>query len=375
MKTYPIRALICFSLFVFIAAQLRADLPPDAQEAIKKGIIAAKEQEWDIAIQSFQDARKIAPNAPEIYYNLGLAESKIPGRELRAIAWFGAYLAAATNAPNAAAVNDFITELQIKSEGNINRLIKSVQDAASPSLFRSYLNVAGLWAEVGDVPAAMNTVSQIKEDGEKSEALDAVVAGQAKSGDIAGAFKTADSLQDSDKDDGRKWKSFAQKCIASAQAEAGDIAGAQKTTDLIQDKFQKVSAEVSVSVYRNDIGARPVPPIIAVSDWLHKLDDGDDRNDCALNTAPFLELATYLKSPHSTDPLFSSDNPQKVFDSLADTAKKIVEAQNIINQMLKQQAKQQAKQNTVKALDDGEFDVHKSGDTPHYPPPPPPPSH
>jgi hypothetical protein len=43
--------------------------------------------------------------------------------------------------------------------------------------------------------------------------------------------------------------------------------------------------------------------------------------------------------------------------------------------MLKQQAKQQAKQNTVKALDDGEFDVHKSGDTPHYPPPPPPPSH
>jgi hypothetical protein len=90
---FPHRAgLLAALLFIFTAGQLRAELPPDAQEAMKKGIMAAKEQEWEIAIQSFQEARKTAPIAPELFYNLGLAESKMPGRELRAIAWFGAYL-------------------------------------------------------------------------------------------------------------------------------------------------------------------------------------------------------------------------------------------------------------------------------------------
>src|SRR5690348_16990201 len=74
--------------------QLHAELPPGAQEAFDKGVMAAKQQEWEIAIQSFQEARKTAPDAPELFYNLGLAESKLPGRELRAIAWLGAYQAA-----------------------------------------------------------------------------------------------------------------------------------------------------------------------------------------------------------------------------------------------------------------------------------------
>src|SRR5471030_1849083 len=94
LKPFHRGALLAALLLIFTAGQLRAELPPEAQEAVKKGIIAAKEQEWEIAIQSFQEARKTAPNAPELFYNLGLAESKIPGRELRAIAWFGAYLTA-----------------------------------------------------------------------------------------------------------------------------------------------------------------------------------------------------------------------------------------------------------------------------------------
>jgi hypothetical protein len=67
-----------------------APLPPAAQEALDKGIIAAKVPDYLLAIRFFEDARKLAPDAPIIYLNLGLAESRIPGRELRAIAWFGA---------------------------------------------------------------------------------------------------------------------------------------------------------------------------------------------------------------------------------------------------------------------------------------------
>ncbi|MGP1614723.1 MAG: tetratricopeptide repeat protein, partial [Pollutimonas bauzanensis] len=71
-----------------------APLPPAAQEALNKGIIAAKVPDYPLAIRYFEEARKLAPDAPVVYLNLGLAESKIPSRELRAIAWFGVYLAA-----------------------------------------------------------------------------------------------------------------------------------------------------------------------------------------------------------------------------------------------------------------------------------------
>ena len=67
-----------------------ASLPPAAQEALNQGIIAAKVPDYLLAIRYFEDARKIAPAAPVVFLNLGIAESKIPGRELRAIAWFGA---------------------------------------------------------------------------------------------------------------------------------------------------------------------------------------------------------------------------------------------------------------------------------------------
>lgn len=54
-------------------------LSADAQGAIKKGIIAAKAQDYLLAILYFRDALRVAPGAPEIYYDLGLAESKNVG--------------------------------------------------------------------------------------------------------------------------------------------------------------------------------------------------------------------------------------------------------------------------------------------------------
>src|SRR4029079_3179532 len=94
-------------------------LPPDALDAFNKGVIAAKQNKnYPLAISYFQDARRLAPGVPMIYLNLGLAESKIPGRELRAIAWLGAYLEANPNAPNADAVKEQIDVLDVKSRDN-----------------------------------------------------------------------------------------------------------------------------------------------------------------------------------------------------------------------------------------------------------------
>src|ERR1700686_1711805 len=190
---------VAFFLVLLITEQLRGELSPEVQEVLNNGVIAAKQRDYLLAIRLFQDARKIAPDASEIYYNLGLAESKIPGRELRAIAWFSAYLAANPNAPNAAAVNDFVAGLHIKNQGNLNRLITIVQDAAgkadrgSSDEFNAY-KVPALWAEAGDLAAALKTADLLKS--QRSLAQEEIAEVQSSAGDFAGALKTAALIQD-----------------------------------------------------------------------------------------------------------------------------------------------------------------------------------
>ena len=148
---------VCLSIALPYTALAQGDtsapLPPAAQDALDKGIIAAKVPDYLLAIRFFEAARKIAPEAPVIYLNLGIAESKLPGRELRAIAWFGAYLAASPDAPNAAAVKEQIAVLDVKNQSNVSRLIKTVQDSATqtPEYRNPHLiDVVLLWTKAGD---------------------------------------------------------------------------------------------------------------------------------------------------------------------------------------------------------------------------------
>ena len=158
-----------------IPAPSLAEVPPAAQPAFNKGVLAAKQQDWRLAEIRFQEARRSAPDAPELLYNLGLTESKMPGRELRAIAWFGAYLAANPTATNAIAVNSLIDQLQVKSESNIVQLITTMQKAASqlPSMGDPPRNdglagVADAWGFFGDFDAAQSVIDLIDNSGDQS---------------------------------------------------------------------------------------------------------------------------------------------------------------------------------------------------------------
>lgn len=236
-------------------------LPRDAQDALKNGLAAASALQWETAIQNFQDARKIAPDAPEIYYDLGLAESKIPGRELRAIAWLGGYLAAAPQAPNTAAIKNFIAELQTRADANIERLIKATDVADSllpdtpirhdggltgkltnkPDQDRSMslYEVANLWAASGKPANAVQTARRIGQAGyNEAYSLSQIVAAQAGAGHITDAIKTAAGLTD------EVWSATAKLAIADGQAKAGDLAGARTTLTTAQQ-----SAAALKSVY------------------------------------------------------------------------------------------------------------------------------
>jgi hypothetical protein len=223
--------MVCFSLSQPFAARAQtnipAALPPAAQEALNKGIIAAKVPDYLLAIRYFEDARKIAPTAPVIFMNLGIAESKMPGRELRAIAWFGAYLAATPDAPNAAAVKEQIAVLEVRNQSNVSRLIKAVQDAAGQTPKNladpKLRDVATVFAESGDFASALNLAKSMDDEMGRSSAQSSIAEVQAKAGDITSALKTVDIITRPD------YKGQALYAVADAQLAANDVAGAQRT--------------------------------------------------------------------------------------------------------------------------------------------------
>ena len=57
-----------------------APLPPAAQQALDKGIIAAKVPDYLLAIRFFEEARKLAPQAPVIFWI-----SASPNRKFRGV--------------------------------------------------------------------------------------------------------------------------------------------------------------------------------------------------------------------------------------------------------------------------------------------------
>lgn len=378
------------------ASSVPASLSPTVQEALDKGIIAAKVPDYLLAIRYFEEARKFAPQAPVVFLNMGLAESRIAGRELRAMAWFGAYLSAYPDAPNGAVVKEQIAVLSVRNQSNVLQFVKTVQVAANltSSNLASKLNknidfklvevtpayqpnpdlnpltivsalfdvvvgqiaIANAQVEAGDIASAQmifanaqRTVELIPVSASRSvQALDAIgsaqvslIERQLESGDVSGALQTSDLIREAG------WRSRARRVIAKAQIKAGDFAGAQQTANPLHPQWKGeiqsliLTAQAKIGVTSaSDVSRRGAldtrsagPHAVSVTDWLAKLDDGNKSNECPLNTEPFLRLAEYLKS------LPPSGDSQKVLDSLHKTAKTLVTAQSVITGMLKQPTK------------------------------------
>lgn len=292
--------LVCLSIALSLAAQAQTrvppPLPPSAQEAFDKGIIAAQEGGYVVAIRYLQDARKIAPQAPQIFRSLGAVEAKVPGRELRAIAWYAAYLAAIPNATDSAEVKKEIVRLEVKSKINISGLIKQLQDMAGhTSVYRdgTYANlnyVVKLWTEAGDITQAIRTADLIQSDNiYGDDAQQTIATAQAEAGDIAGALRTAGLIRRADSKivaqvavaeaqikagdivgakttlaSAKKsvaliegiefYRSIRWTAIANAQAESGDVAGALETADLIQDPSRKGEAQQIIAIAQAEAG-------------------------------------------------------------------------------------------------------------------------
>jgi len=182
-------------------------LPPAAQEALDRGITAGKRGDYSLALQHISQANSLAVASGsfsrEIYFNLGIAESKLPGRELRAVAWFGAYLTVDpyAPAPNQPAVLERMKLLHVKDKTNTGLWIKAAQEAAgklpSEAQGAARRQVVSLWLKNGDISGAQRVAALLsKASVERSAAYGEIREAQLKVGDISGAEKTAALVQD-----------------------------------------------------------------------------------------------------------------------------------------------------------------------------------
>lgn len=120
-----VRLLLMLALLT--ATAQAAELSPQALEPFQKGLIAAQQRDWKLAVHYFLNAQKADPDAPEIWFNLGLASSKLPGYEVRAIALFKAYLLANPGAPNAAAIRGQIAALEAGFESKMGKITDQLE--------------------------------------------------------------------------------------------------------------------------------------------------------------------------------------------------------------------------------------------------------
>lgn len=118
------------SLAVSLAAAEPSALKEAAQEPFQKGLVAAEQQDWPLALRYFLEAQKAEPDAQQIWFNLGLTSSKLPEHELRALAWFKAYILAEPQAANAPAIRAEIARLEVTYESRLGKIIDALQAVA-----------------------------------------------------------------------------------------------------------------------------------------------------------------------------------------------------------------------------------------------------
>ncbi len=135
-----------------------AEDDPDALHGA--GIAAANRRDWRAAIAYFTAAAQRGHLTPRHMYALGLAHARA-GHEVPAIAWLVAYLIAAPDAPNRAAIWREIVAMEHSSRRRTERLWTRLQAAAAayrggsngaPNQVWAMSFLASFAAAAGDIP-------------------------------------------------------------------------------------------------------------------------------------------------------------------------------------------------------------------------------
>jgi len=280
---------------VVFARQTGSSLPSEAKEAMNRGLAAAEQQEWELAIKYFSKAQKAAPTSPKALFNLALAYDSAGGHELITIAWYNAYLAALPDAANSKQVSARISILQDKVKNKIDILInfslKAVNllpiETTDPYIYAINAEMqarVGNFTGVQDLVIKMEKAAAIKKGKINLYGYDLVDADTAVSyAKIASAYENAGHHSNArvwfekaiqllylqPPDDDRLFPHFA--AVARFQAMAGDISGAKETAKQTKFNQQAYIYIYEAQLARGDfVGAKET-----AMDDIHTKDDSD----------------------------------------------------------------------------------------------------
>lgn len=284
--------IVCRYIIMYALEEglIPAEFSPGYNAAMAQGYAAAQQEDYRAAIAQFGKARYIAPKAAAIYYNLGLAEARIVGREQRAVAWFGAFLAADPKTPKASAV---LAEMKSLNARSLSRFLTLTEEVArqNPDYINkdiSLMQTVELWAKAGDrtaafkaidgirgldvigrsqlsivdaqlaegdITGALQTIARIQHLYSKSSALQRTADAQTKNGDKTAALQTlAAALAISDRIEDESNRSMAKSAVAFSQTQAGDLAAAFRSVDGIIDPFSSSLANSTLAEVQAQAG-------------------------------------------------------------------------------------------------------------------------
>ena len=286
--------LIILSFPISSIAQ-EANLSVRTQEAITKGLSAAKQKDWGSAIKYFKQAQEQAPFYPPLLFDLALAYDRAGGKELSSIAWYKAYLILYPEDTNAKQINQRITELGSMVKAETNRFISKAKESVSllhkkdaTPIYRNiifaqaYLNdlsgavatahsvsghvaykepvyssVAEILSSKGQVEEAKRLAEEIKELGKQQDATDGLISpywvkkedevltqifwGRVEAKDNKGAEDAINSIQD-EQNRQASTLSFVNSLVLSGNvAAAKEIAGKINKKDYIRQAYADAS--------------------------------------------------------------------------------------------------------------------------------------
>ena len=119
--------------------------------------------DYDLAIEEFTKARSLAPDWPDVYYNLAVAQERA-GKFGEAADSLKRYLQLAPNAPNAESVRNLIIRLEFKAE-------QTITDEVALDIFR-LLGDSSIWKLTGSTPDAdPNAIGSMRFSGRDTERI------------------------------------------------------------------------------------------------------------------------------------------------------------------------------------------------------------
>lgn len=160
-KAFCLVAVLAVSALLLSAVNAWA-VSEEAQRHFDRGMAAVEmaksPADYAPAIKEFEQAIRLAPDWPDVYYKLGMAQEKA-GRYRDAITRLRQYLRLAPNASDAATVKSLINKSEFKAEQEITK-----EDALK--IFGS-LSDTTKWRLVGGSPMYMNWVRGFRKEGDK----------------------------------------------------------------------------------------------------------------------------------------------------------------------------------------------------------------